>query len=215
VKDEAIPWFELTPFMHAGDTDPAPGTAIYILLNTGARMGELRGLRLADVDSRRGVLTIRATTSKTAKERHIPINATLAARLRAHGTWAAPTRKKWDAILYRARLAKFIPHHARHDFLSRLANSGVPVHMVAALAGHSSIVLTGRYYLHTTDDALRAAVERTQHETNRPRITGSEPVPQHQLVAHCESGRDRLFSPAPDDCERPYRLKTLVPEGLA
>lgn len=144
----------------AGDCDAERGTAIYLLLNTGIRMGELRGLRPEDVDRRAKLISVRATTTKTAKSRRIPINAVLAARLAEHRTWAAPTRKQWDAIMHRARITNFTPHHARHDFLSRLANGGVPVHVVAALAGHSSIVLTGRYYLHTPDDALRAAVER-------------------------------------------------------
>jgi integrase len=59
-----------------------------------------------------------------------------------------------------ARVEDFTPHAARHDFCSRLANSGVPPHVVQQLAGHSTIVIIGKYYLHVADDALRAAVER-------------------------------------------------------
>jgi integrase len=143
------------------DCKPEIGTAIYILLNTGARLGELRGLRAEDVDLKGAKsLLIRATTSKTAKSRRIPINATLADRLKHFKTWRAPTRKEWDAVMARARVQNFTPHHARHDFLSRLANAGVAVHIVSQIAGHSSIALTGKYYLHTSDDAVRAAVER-------------------------------------------------------
>lgn len=144
----------------AGDCDPAFGTAIYLLLNTGARMGELRGLRPADVDLPNRMVSVRATTSKVAKSRHIPMNSTLAERLETHPAWATPTRRQWNTIMKHARIADFTPHHSRHDFLSRLANSGVPVHVVAAIAGHSSIVMTGRYYLHMSDDAVRAAVEK-------------------------------------------------------
>lgn len=144
----------------AGDCDAEFGTAIYLLLNTGARMGELRGLRPADVDLKNRMVSVRATTSKVAKSRHIPMNSTLAERLETHPTWATPTRKQWNTIMKHARIVDFTPHHSRHDFLSRLANSGVPVHIVAAIAGHSSIVMTGRYYLHMSDDAVRAAVEK-------------------------------------------------------
>lgn len=143
------------------DCKPEVGTAIYLLLNCGMRMGELRGLRPADVDLRAKVLAIRATTSKTAKSRRIPINPTLAERLKGkHKTWRAPTRKEWDVVMHRARVEDFTPHGARHDFCSRLANSGVPPHIVQKLAGHSTIVITGKYYLHVGNDALRAAVER-------------------------------------------------------
>jgi integrase len=145
----------------AGDADAALGTGIYLLLGTGARMGELRGLRPADVDLKAKAITIRATTSKTGKTRRVPISRTLAERLEKFGTWAPPTRKQWNTIMRRAQIGDdFTPHSARHDFCSRLANSGVPPHVVMRLAGHSTIVVTGKYYLHAGDDALRAAVER-------------------------------------------------------
>lgn len=142
------------------DCDSALGTGIYLLLNTGIRMGELRGLRQEDVDMKNRMISIRAATSKVAKSRRVPINQTLAERLAKHGTWVALPRKQWAKIMRRARIvANFTPHHCRHDFLSRLANSNVPMHIVAKIAGHSSITLTARYYVHESDKGLRDAVE--------------------------------------------------------
>ncbi len=118
----------------AADCDPAVGTGIYMLLNTGARMGELRGLHTDYLDIKNLIITIRATTSKVAKSRNIPINKTLAERLTIHNSWTAPSRKQWGTMMRRARIENFTPHHCRHDFLSRLANSGVPMHIVSAIA---------------------------------------------------------------------------------
>jgi integrase len=72
------------------------------------------------------------TRSKAAKPRAIPINPTLAARLREHKPWRMPTRKEWDAVMARAGVdsAEKISYTTRHDFLSRLANSGVPMQVV-------------------------------------------------------------------------------------
>lgn len=143
----------------AGDCKSEVGTAIYIMLNTGVRPGqEVERLR---VDAKAGnVIVPTTTTSKAVRARHIPINPTLAARLKEHKTWRAPSRKEWDAVMARARVEDAIPYAARHDFLSRLANSGVPMHVCQKIAGHSSITITAKYYTHIETDALRAAVER-------------------------------------------------------
>lgn len=58
------------------------------------------------------------------------------------------------------RVEDAVPYATRHDFLSRLANGGVPMHVVRKIAGHSSISITAKYYTHVEVDALRAAVER-------------------------------------------------------
>ncbi len=137
---------------------PEHGTAIYILLNTGARMGELRGLRTVDTEKR--MVTIRATTSKVSKERNVPISTILAERLATHKTWSAPTRREWDTIMRHAHITDFTPKDCRSDFCSRLANSGVPMHIVSKLAGHSTIVITAKYYTHIVEGDTRDAVDR-------------------------------------------------------
>jgi integrase len=53
------------------------------LLETGARYGELVRVTWADVDFERALLTLRATNTKTRKERSIPLLGALVAELRA------------------------------------------------------------------------------------------------------------------------------------
>jgi len=49
-------------------------------------------------------------------------------------------------------------HSGRRTFITRLANKGVGVRLLASLAGHRSITTTQRY-IDVNDDMARAAVE--------------------------------------------------------
>lgn len=49
-------------------------------------------------------------------------------------------------------------HSGRRSFITRLANKGINVRLLAALAGHSSIQVTQRY-IDVNPDQLSAAVE--------------------------------------------------------
>jgi integrase/recombinase XerD len=49
-------------------------------------------------------------------------------------------------------------HSGRRTFITRLANKGIGVRVLAALAGHSSIAVTQRY-IDVNDDQLANAVE--------------------------------------------------------
>jgi integrase len=55
-----------------------------------------------------------------------------------------------------AGLPRIRLHDARHTALTLLLASGVPVHVVAAFAGHDPAV-TMRTYAHVTPDSLAAA----------------------------------------------------------
>ena len=49
-------------------------------------------------------------------------------------------------------------HSLRHTFVSFAANAGVPLHVVQAIVGHESTVMT-RHYYHENVDSLRRAVD--------------------------------------------------------
>ena len=57
-----------------------------------------------------------------------------------------------------AKLDDFSPHVLRHTFCRRLAEAGVRLEEIAALAGHESIETTRRY-VEPGEDDLRKAVE--------------------------------------------------------
>lgn len=63
------------------------------------------------------------------------------------------------ATIYRsAGLDGATSHSGRRTFITRLANKGVSVRLLASLAGHKSITTTQRY-IDVNDDMARAAVE--------------------------------------------------------
>lgn len=154
-------------------------------LRCGLRVGELRGLQWGAVDLRRGQITIdrawvkgRLVTPKSGRSRTIPIGADLRGELEALSAEAAPQAGRGAWVLggsdglplgkdlffraivracLRAHVPRISPHGLRHSFASRLVAEGVPLTVVQALLGHSSITTTMRY-AHLSPGALEAAV---------------------------------------------------------
>jgi integrase len=150
----------------------------------GLRSGELRALRVGDIDLGEGIIRVKRTlsedeeeTPKGDKERVVPIVAPLAAILaeliadKPVGDRVVVTRKgttpKRQLVLTRlvalqrslkARRTWSV-HALRHAFCSHLVRVGTGVEAVRALAGHSSIRVTNRY-VHATAADLRGAMQR-------------------------------------------------------
>ena len=51
------------------------------------------------------------------------------------------------------------PHGLRHTFAWELEQAGVPVSVISALLGHSSIAVTARYLNHLTNHQAVSALE--------------------------------------------------------
>jgi integrase len=150
----------------------------------GLRAGEVRGLRWPDVDLKAGTITVRCSitrreesTPKSGNHDVLPIVASLRALLEAaqatrEGPWAnvalTAKGKPWgesglNQAFQRARdragLDTWSYHDLRHFFISELFRSGVPAHVVRALARHSDLQTTQRYADLDAND-LRAAINR-------------------------------------------------------
>ena len=142
--------------------------------HTGMRRGEILSLRWEDIDFGRAQLLVRGETSKTAQSRVIPLNDPLAEVLT---NWKAQTeastgpvfpapdggrmdklRNSWVSLRKRAGIEDFRFHDLRADFASRLVNSGVSLPVAQRLLGHSSPVITMKFYAAVNDDNLRLAV---------------------------------------------------------
>ena len=140
-------------------------TIIMLMYGAGLRVSEVTRLRAADVDSKRGVITIRE--SKHGRSRCVMLGQELLLALRAwwkarpniDGTdlffpsayrvgaqtegsirWIVRTAAK------RADINKNVhPHTLRHCFATHLLEDGVGIRTVQVLLGHSSIETTSRY----------------------------------------------------------------------
>lgn len=156
--------------------------AILLAVNTGARTGELCALRWRNVDLEEGFITIRnyadgeeAFQSKSGDERAIPITAQAEDVLRSikaqrgargyvlRGAKGGKLNAEYASKRFKhyVRVAK-LPEHTcfhslRHTCASWMVQRGVPLAMVQAILGHSSVQVMQKY-AHHAPDALKKAM---------------------------------------------------------
>lgn len=144
-------------------------------LHTGARRGEVLGLKWSDVDFEQRL--IRWTMTKNHRTRYVPINDVLDGLLRSippyvgadgpsphvftnpeTGTRYRDVTHAFKRACRQAGLADVSFHTLRHTFASRLAQAGVSVKAIQELLGHGSLQVTMRY-AHLAPNDLRRAVD--------------------------------------------------------
>jgi len=147
---------------------PYAVAAVKLLVFTGARLGEVLGLRWDWVDFERG--EARLSDSKTgAKTLHLPppALAVLTELPRVNGNsyiivGAKPgaalvnLEKPWQAIRRLAGLDDVRLHDLRHAFASVAASSGMGLPIIGKMLGHSQPATTARY-AHLASDPVKAA----------------------------------------------------------
>ena len=152
----------------AYDGSPYAVAAVKLLVFTGARLGEVLGLRWEWIDFERG--EARLPDSKTgAKTLHLPppALAVLAELPRLDGNpyvivGAKPgaalvnLEKPWRAIRKPAGLDDVRLHDLRHAFASVAASSGMGLPIIGKMLGHSQPATTARY-AHLASDPVKAA----------------------------------------------------------
>jgi integrase len=159
-----------------------PARLIQFLLASGARFGEVAGMRweqLHELDTERPVWTKPAPMVKQDRLHHAPLNQAACAILREirgeragllspfvfpapQGRGRVPVRDvdhHWRLIRKAAGLDDFRLHDLRHSFASLVISSGESLATVGALLGHSQAATTARY-AHLHDEVQRRATER-------------------------------------------------------
>jgi integrase len=167
---------------------------VLLSLNTGARRGELFGVRWNDVNFQTRTLTIRGDTSKSGQTRHIPLNTEALHVLTAwreqtdgdelmfsgkNGGRLDNVRKAWGGVLKSACIRDFRWHDLRHDFASKLVMGGVPINTVRELLGHTTPAMILRY-AHLAPDHKAEAVERL----NRPHANATSASQRSRIFIH-------------------------------
>ena len=169
---------EIKALLAAGaeSTHPHLYAMILIALTTGARRGEIAGLRWRDVDltARRAVLQ----ETKNNDKRTLPLVPQVVAelkkiqrvrRINSDLIFENPNNGKrtyqrvedsWREARAKAGLKDFRFHDLRHTFASRMAMDGRSLAEIAAALGHRTLAMVQRY-AHLTDSHVQAAMEQT------------------------------------------------------
>lgn len=157
-------------------TDEPVRTVILVGINTGLRIkAEVLHLRWADVDLKRGMLTVQAAYAKNGTTRSVPLNSVVREALGRLKKTAASEfvfinqrgqrLRDIDAAFAKARekakIAKgdVTPHTTRHTFASRLAMVGVGDRTVQELGGWKTSRMVDRY-AHLSPSHKAQAVEK-------------------------------------------------------
>jgi integrase len=158
-----------------GEVSEAHADIVRLLLFTGARRGEITGLRAAEVDLERKRLVLPPERTKAGGKtgvRRVPLSApaieilTKYSDCKGHLFPAArgegPTTglgKSWETIKGAADLPGVRLHDLRHSWASAAVADGASLFLVGKVLGHANARTTERY-AHLTDDPLLALAER-------------------------------------------------------
>ncbi|MFC1497825.1 tyrosine recombinase [Verrucomicrobiota bacterium] len=156
-----------------------------VLYSTGARVGEVAGLKEADVDILSGIIKVRG---KGKKERICPLGEPACRALdkalkKSYRLWprnrktnkirpvffnlrgTALSARSMERIMKKYVIAADLnpnlsPHAVRHSFATHMLDSGADLRSVQELLGHSSISTT-QIYTHVSVERLKKVYEET------------------------------------------------------
>lgn len=151
---------------------------IVVAVDTGFRRGELLGLKRMDYVN--GMLHLHAGQTKTDKARAVPVTNRVAEILTARfrqsltlfGFSIHQLRRQWWDLKTAMGLeddGQFCVHMLRHTCASRMVQRGVPLAVVQAWMGHSTINTTMRY-AHLAPSSLQAGREALEQVKPQPQL---------------------------------------------
>lgn len=141
------------------------------LIATGLRVGETLASQWQDVDIQNKTLIVRATNSKSGRQRAVPLNQSAIAVLqeldtqdkfdhlfinKETGKPYVTIAKVWDRLRKKAGLPKLRCHDLRHLAASLIINAGASLFIVQQVLGHSNPSVTERY-AHLSQKTLQEA----------------------------------------------------------
>lgn len=143
---------------------------ICLLYGCGLRVSELINMKIIDIDSKSGRISI--SQSKGKKDRYVMLPQLVLPLLREYFKKCSPKtylfegneNEKYSArsvqqivkqAAVRAEIQKLVtPHILRHSFATHLIENGTDIRYIQELLGHNSVVTT-QIYTHITDLKMR------------------------------------------------------------
>lgn len=197
-----------------------------LMLHSGLRSGEIRFLRLTDIDWDRK--HIRIERSKGLKDRLVPFSPAAAEAIQAYLEVRGPAEALPEQLfIFRhqmltpsycyERLRTYgkrcgviaTPHQLRHSCATLLLNAGAPVLTVQAILGHKEIDTTlgyARLYDGTIAADYYQAMASIERRLAMPEDRLAEPLGVGQLLALVDSLRDGLLNQKQVETVRQLRI---------
>jgi integrase/recombinase XerD len=165
----------------ATDRGARDAAMIQLMYASGLRVSELVGLKIGDVDTKTGVVSV---LGKGGKRRLVPIGEVALAHITEYVAGARAKRARpneatlflsprggaltrqgyWKLLKRYARAAGVMtplsPHKLRHSFATHLLRGGADLRAVQAMLGHADLGTT-EIYTHVAQDHVRAAHARS------------------------------------------------------
>jgi site-specific recombinase XerD len=150
---------------------PVVRIAVTLMYSCGLRISEVRGLQIADIDSSRMVLNVRA--GKGNKDRHVPLPQRTLELLREYWLDYRPQDQllvtqdgrplSADRVRYYLKKVRktsgiskrFSAHTFRHSYATNLMELGLDVRVIQGLLGHRSLKTT-TLYLHMSQIVMQS-----------------------------------------------------------
>lgn len=154
---------------------------LYLLFFCGLRAGEFISLRVTDLDWENGLLLVRGETSKSKRDRYIPMSPTLVLHLKEYikernsrrytteNLIVSTTKDKglsrhglkhWVNKFSRLSGVKFHLHRFRHTFAMNLAKLGTHCMAIQKSMGHKDIKMTMGYLRSFTVEDAREGINQ-------------------------------------------------------
>ena len=182
--------------------EPAVHLLLEVLLRTGLRPGEAKGLKVKDLDVTRKRLMIRRDvddlghidTTKTEQHRDVPTSQLMTLTLAEHAegkpgdAWLLPDeyghawtvarwRSIWATLLLRAGIdGDLKTYELRHTAVSMAIAGGATLYEVQLMCGHADPATTVRYYGHLWHENLDRVPEAIEKhiQAERARIASKQ-----------------------------------------
>ena len=146
-------------------------TFIMLAIFTGMRHSEILSLKWSDIILSKGMIRLRAETTKAKKTRIIPLVKVLREYLSRVtksseyvvsylGKKLMSFSESWKRIITQCGFDFNLRiHDLRHNFVTMLVNSGTPLRQIQEIVGHSDLAMTQRYSNLNQDYLLGVAKE--------------------------------------------------------
>lgn len=150
---------------------------VMIAISTGARQGEILGLKWQDIDMQRRIITLHHT--KNGERRTLPISNVMLPLIQEHyegrllrsdyvfpaprGNDPKNIRSAWERAIKKAQIKDFRFHDLRHSAASYLAMNGATNYEISEVLGHKSPTMVKRY-AHLSAAHTASVVERMNNK---------------------------------------------------